>query len=89
MKPIKRICVGAISASIFMNKVKMNGQEVDSPSVQLQRAYKDRSGNWQHTGSLNQNDLPKAVLALQKAYEALTLKGDEGGFDEAIATEDL
>lgn len=40
-------------------------------SVSLQRAYKDKNGNFQHTTSFKDNDIPKAVLALWKAYDYL------------------
>jgi hypothetical protein len=33
--------------------------------------YKDKTGQWNGTNSLSLNDLPKAVLALQKAFEYL------------------
>ncbi|MFC1562659.1 hypothetical protein ACFL4Z_01250 [candidate division KSB1 bacterium] len=42
--------------------------------MSLSRSYKDEKGEWQYTESLKIDDLPKAILALQKAYEHLTLK---------------
>ena len=39
--------------------------------MQSQRAYKDKDGNFQHTTSFKDNDIPKAVLALTKAYDYL------------------
>jgi len=41
----------------------------DPPSI-----YKDKTGQWQGTNRLSLNDLPKAILALQKAFEYLTAK---------------
>ena len=38
----------------------------------FQKRYKDSDGTWKNTGSLDVNDIPKAVLALQEAYEYLT-----------------
>ena len=40
-------------------------------TVSLDRAYKDKNGGWKHAGSLRLNDLPKAALVLNKAYEYL------------------
>ena len=37
--------------------------------------YKDMHGNFKSTSSLDTNDIPKAILALKKAYEFLTIKG--------------
>ena len=42
-------------------------------SISLQRVYKDKDGKFQHTTSFKVNDIPKAVLALRKAYEYLTV----------------
>ena len=39
--------------------------------VSLQRAYKDKEGKFQHTTSFKANDIPKAILALSKAYDYL------------------
>ena len=67
----KRIQVGACSASVFKKDVQTADGVVPIHDVVLQRAYKDKEGNYQHTNSYRVNDLPKAILALQKAYEHL------------------
>jgi len=41
------------------------------PKVVMEVRYKDKTGQWQGTNSLSLNDLPKAILALQKAFEYL------------------
>ncbi len=38
-------------------------------NVQLDRSYKDKDNNWKKTNSLKENDIPKAMVLLQKAYE--------------------
>ncbi len=74
-KPEKRFSTGAISASIWKNSgVSKTGEATEFRTVQLQRAYKDKQGQWQHTASMRINDLPKASLVLNKAYEYLVLK---------------
>ena len=37
----------------------------------MQRNYKDKEGNFKHTTSFGANDIPKAILALSKAYDYL------------------
>ncbi|MFH1511320.1 MAG: hypothetical protein ABIF10_06520 [Candidatus Woesearchaeota archaeon] len=76
--PEKKFSAGAVSATVWKNEVQ--GKPGASYfSVGLQRSYKDKDGNWQHTTSLRLNDLPKASLVLERVYEFLVLKetGDE------------
>jgi hypothetical protein len=56
--------------------IQTNGRTVELPKVILEVRYKDKGGNWQGTNSLSINDIPKAILALQKSYEYLTEKKD-------------
>jgi hypothetical protein len=66
---VRHIRVGGVEATIWKNV--SNG--ITTFSVSLQRSYRDRTGEWKSTYSLRQNDLPKAILALQKAYEHVAL----------------
>ncbi len=77
MGPEKRFKVGACTASVFANKVQTENGEVALKSVSLQRAYKDKNGEFQHTNSFKRDDIPKAVLALIKAYDYLNSEGAE------------
>ena len=52
-------------------------------TISLQRRYKDKNDEWQSTTSLRVNDLPKATLVLQKAYEYIVLKSS----DAIVSTE--
>ena len=70
-KPEKVFKVGAVRASVFQNTAMRNGREILFPKVVLEVRYKDKTGEWKGTNSLSLNDLPKAILALQKAYEYL------------------
>jgi hypothetical protein len=70
---LKHIRVGGVEATIWKNE---NGGKT-SFSVSLQRSYKDRNGEWKRTHSFRQNDLPKALLALQKAFEHIALSRAE------------
>jgi hypothetical protein len=76
-KPEKKFVRGACSVSIFTNEAQKNGQEIRIPKAVFQKRYKDSSGEWQTTQSLDVNDIPKAVLALQEAYDHLTRR-DQG-----------
>lgn len=71
--PIKKFSVGGIAASIWENA----SDDRTYNTVSLSRNYKDREGKWKNSASMRVNDLPKAVLALQKAYEYLALKEPE------------
>lgn len=62
----EHVRVGGIEVTIWEN----NGFR----TVTMQRTYKDKNNEWQKTNSLGQNDIPKAVLALEKAYETIVLK---------------
>ena len=73
--PEKRFSAGAITATIWQNQVKAkDGEEIDFRTVSFQRRYKDKNGLWQNASSLRVNDLPRASLVLQRAYEYLVLK---------------
>ena len=70
-KPETVFKVGAVRASVFRNFIVKNGQSIPLPKVVIEVRYKDKTGNWNGTNSLSINDLPKAILALQKAFEYL------------------
>jgi len=63
--------VGAVRAAVFRNTIEKNGQSIQLPKVVIEVRYKDKTGQWNGTNSLSINDLPKAILALQKAFEYL------------------
>ena len=71
VKPEIVFKVGAVRAAVFRNTIEKNGQLIPLPKVVIEVRYKDKTGKWQGTNSLSLNDLPKAVLALQKAFEYL------------------
>ena len=71
-KPEISFKVGAVRASVFRNLVAHNGQMVPLFKVVIEVRYKDKTGQWQGTSSLSLNDIPKAILALQKAFEYMT-----------------
>lgn len=76
IKP-EHVRVGAISATIWENTGKnTKGGEYSFNSVTVERGYKDGE-EWKSSSSFRVNDLPKLILALQKAYEKIVIKGKE------------
>ena len=76
-KPETVFKVGVVRASIFQNTGMQSGKEVLFPKVVLEVRYRDKAGQWKGTNRLSLNDLPKAILALQKAYEYLMDKKND------------
>ena len=72
-KPEKKFQASGIEASIFENEAHQNGKSIKIKKVAFQKRYKSTDGSWKSTGSLDINDLPKAILVLSKAYEYLAL----------------
>jgi hypothetical protein len=78
--------VGAVRASVFRNIIEKAGKLIPLPKVVIEVRYKDKTGQWNGTNSLSVNDLPKAILALQKAFEYLMEhKGPEEAQDPGIS----
>lgn len=88
-KPEHVFKIGAVRASIFKNTLQKNGQILELPKVVIEVRYKDKSGQWQGTNSLSINDIPKAILALQKAFEHLTERKDAGGYQMPFADSEI
>ena len=76
--PEKKFRAGAVAATVWANRAQsQKGEEVEYKSISIERGYKDKEGQWQSTNSLRLNDLPRATVVLQKAYEYLVLKEQE------------
>ena len=74
-RPIKKYKVGGIQVAVWENQVVgRDGQEETLHNVTIERRYKDKRGDWKGTSSLRMADVPKAILALNKAYEAMALE---------------
>ena len=73
--PEKRFSTGVVSATVWKNQGKTkSGEETSYNTISLQRRYRDKNDEWQSTNSFRINDLPKAMLVLNKAYEYLVLR---------------
>jgi len=91
-KPEKKFSTGVISATVWKNNgvSKQTGQTTEFKTITLQRRYTDKDGKWQSTNSMRINDLPKASLVLQKAYEYLVLRDiNDVSSDEEISVEEV
>ncbi|MDD3175044.1 MAG: hypothetical protein PHU51_01050 [Candidatus Nanoarchaeia archaeon] len=78
--PEKKFRASPISATIWSNEVRTSDGELKVfRTIHVERTYKDKEGKWQKTNSLRVNDLPKAILVLNKAYEYISIveEGDE------------
>jgi len=75
-KPEKEFKVGAVRVAVWSNsRQTKDGKLFNSPKVILERIYMDEGGSFKSTGSLDANDIPKAILALKQAYEYLMVTG--------------
>lgn len=72
-KPIKKIRVGSISASVFENEAQTKKGKFKSFSVSLQKVYTDKEGKVKNTQCFNLMDLPKCIMALSKTFSELTI----------------
>jgi hypothetical protein len=87
-KPETVFKVGAVRAAVFRNTIEKAGRSIPLPKVVIEVRYKDKTGQWNGTNSLSLNDLPKAILALQKAFEYL-MEHKDSGQPEASQENDL
>ena len=67
--PVKTFRAGVVSAAVWRHtEAGRDGREMASWSVTLDKRYRDKEGIWKSSRSLNVNDIPKAVVALENAY---------------------
>jgi hypothetical protein len=87
VKPEITFKVGAVRASVFRNIIEKAGKTITLPKVAIEVRYKDKTGQWNGTNSLSLNDIPKAILALRKAFEYLMAhKGSGQAEDSTISS---
>lgn len=76
-QPKNKYRAGSITATLWENKKTIDNKELTFQTVNIDRNYKDKEDKWQTTNTLRTNDIPKAILVLQKAYEELALKEND------------
>ncbi len=64
--PEKRFKIGGITATVWKG-VSLKGEIYFN--VQIGKSYKAKDNTWKTTHSLKENEIPKAMVLLQKAYE--------------------
>jgi hypothetical protein len=70
-KPAAAFRFGKMSAAVFPQPGNA------SPIISLRRSYKTAEGTWDHMHGMYAEDLPTAILALEKCFEHLmSRKGD-------------
>ena len=88
--PEKKFSTGVISATIWKNSgTSKKGEPVEFRTISLQRRYTNENGEWKSTSSLRINDLPKASLDSNKAYEYLVIKEQTDSLDSAEISEEI
>ena len=60
---------GHCTAAIFTKEVTRGERSFQARSVSFQKRYLDKNGEWQTSSYLDVNDIPKAILVLQKSYD--------------------
>jgi len=69
---------GGVRASVWKwTDTTKDGKTFERLKVLLERTYRDAAGEWKSTSSYGANDVPKAILALSRAYAYLQDKPQE------------
>ena len=64
-RPVHEVRMGRIKAAIWENETAYGVRH----SVTLERLYTDAEGNWQHTRTFNDSDLPTLAALLHAPVE--------------------
>ena len=84
VKPEKNFKIGAVRVAVWKNvHTTREGKSFEIKKVVLDRTYKDSNGEFKNTNSIDLNDIPKAILALTRAYEYLATKQGEEASDDS------
>ncbi len=75
--PLKKFRAGAITATIWENESEVKGEMKVFKSVNVERSYTDKKGEWKSTSNFRDFDLPKVVLVSNLAYEYLSLTDED------------
>ncbi len=77
---------GGISVAVWRRtETKDDGSEVPRFSISLNKRYKDNDGHWRDSSTFFPNDLPRLRLAIDKAFEYVTLKESQNRGDSEAA----
>lgn len=76
-KPVKKFRAGGVSATIWENKNKVGDTEMTFRTINLERNYKDKDGNWKSTNTMKVSDLQKVKIVCDEAERFLLLKDEK------------
>jgi hypothetical protein len=77
-KPEMNFRVGGVRAAVWKwTNTTREGRTFSQRKVVLDRSYKDANGNWQNVNSYDANDIPKAILALCRAFDYMHKASEE------------
>ncbi|HRI87965.1 MAG TPA: hypothetical protein PK869_06865 [Candidatus Hydrogenedentes bacterium] len=81
-RPEREFRVGAVRVTVWGNpRYGSDGKTWVSHRVAMDRGYKDHDGNWKKADTLETDDIPKAIMALKRAYEYLTMNKQANATD--------
>lgn len=79
VRPEKSFRIGAVRASVWRNvRQGKEGKTFETRTVTLDRTYRDSSGSYRTTNRFSANEIPKAILLLQRSYEFVVMGGEPG-----------
>jgi len=67
-KPTRKMSYAGVSCSVFENQVQTKTGQKTFESVTVQRTYKDKEEQWQHTNSFPMDKIPVLVAQLNSLY---------------------
>lgn len=74
--PVWKTAAGGVQLAVWRNPAPSGGF---FHTVTLDRRFKRKDGQWDSSASLRLNDIPKAILVLQKAYEKIATTDASAG----------
>ncbi len=69
-KPVQKLSMGDVQLCVWENPIKTSeGKEFVAKSVSIQKSYKDKNGEWQHTHNFKDTDIWKVQAVLSRFLE--------------------
>ena len=83
-QPITRFKAGSVSCAIWQNRVSVAGRPTTILKATICRRYQDRNGLWQTSQSFSRNEIPLAILVLERAFESMLERTHEQEIGDAV-----
>ena len=83
-KPVRKFTAGTVTCSLWENEITIEGQSRTVLKATLERCYRDPHGDWKSSNSYSRNEIPLAIYALQKAFEAMLEKQPEEQIADSV-----